>query len=70
MSKELKKINAYREFRTVAGINDIIIYLQTGNIPAGLNQRQTARYIEKYNQTGFIVRNIAKFQNFFIIQIL
>ena len=56
-SKELKKLNAYPEFRTVAGINAIIVYLQTGVLPP-LNHRQTLAYLRKYNQTGFVVRMI------------
>ena len=64
-SKELKKINAYTEFRTVQGINDVILYLQTGNIQANLNQRQTNRYIQKYNNTGFLVRNVANVDKLF-----
>ena len=64
-SKELKKINAFREFRTVAGINGVIRYLQTGNMPPGLNQRQTNRYIEKYNNTGFVVRNVGNLDKLF-----
>ena len=49
MSKELKKINAYREFQTVAGINGIITYIQTQVLSNGLNQRQTA--LEHYFNT-------------------
>ena len=57
-SQELKKLNHYPEFRTNNGINDIITFIANGNLPNGLNPRQTARYNIKFGvNSGFVVRN-------------
>ena len=55
MTQELKTLNHISEFRTDAGINQIINYINTGNFPPGLNQRQQNRYAQKFN--NFIVQH-------------
>ena len=55
MSQELKTLNAIPEFRTDAQIAEIIHYKNTGNFPAGLNQRQQNRYQQKFQ--NFIVQH-------------
>ena len=55
---ELKRLNHYWEFRTNNDIDDIIHYIATGALPAGLNARQTTRYIQKFGAgSGFVARN-------------
>jgi len=57
-STQLKRLNNYPEFRTDAGINDIINFIRNGNHPPNLNQRQTNRYDEKYGpNSGFVIIN-------------
>ena len=60
MTTELKKLNHYVEFRTNAGIDDVIHFLNTGVVPGGMNARQTATYNRKFGPgTGFVVRVVA-----------
>lgn len=57
-SRELKRLNHYPELRTDNGINAIIQFIANGNLPAGLNARQIARYNQKFGAgSGFVVRN-------------
>jgi len=55
MTQELKSLNHIPEFRTDAGIAQVINYINTGNFPAGLNNRQQQRYAQKFN--GFVVQH-------------
>ncbi len=41
-TNELKKLNHYPEFRTDAGIDKVINFLNTGVLLPGMNARQTA----------------------------
>jgi hypothetical protein len=57
-STQLKRFNNYPEFRTDEGINQIINFIRNGNLPPGLNLRQTNRYDEKYGvNSGFVIIN-------------
>lgn len=57
MSKELKKLNHYPEWKTIEGINSVINFVRNGNLPVGLNHRQAVRFIEKFGpNSGFVVR--------------
>ena len=49
-SLELRKLNLYPELKTVAGIQSVVTYLTPPNnvVPVGLNQRQRARFIQKF----------------------
>ena len=53
MTQKLKSLNHIPEFATDAGIAGVINYINTGNFPAGLNNRQQQRYAQKFN--GFVV---------------
>ena len=55
MTQELKTLNHIPEFATDASINQVINYIQTGNFPPGLTQRQQQRYQQKFN--GFVVQH-------------
>ena len=55
MTQRLKTLNHYEEFSTDAQIAQIRHYVQTGNVPAGLNLRQRNRYAQKFN--GFVVQH-------------
>jgi hypothetical protein len=57
-SRELKRLNHYPEFRTNAGITNIIDFISEGVFPQGLNTRQRTRYNAKFGAgSGFVVRN-------------
>ena len=53
MTQKLKSLNHIPEFATDAGIAGVINYINTGNFPLGLNNRQQQRYTQKFN--GFVV---------------
>jgi len=53
MTQRLKSLNHIPEFATDAGIAQVINFINTGNFPAGLNNRQQQRYAQKFN--GFVV---------------
>ena len=61
-SVEIKKLNAYPEFRTVAGINGVIAYVNSFPLPPaahvfppGLNARQRTRFQEKFGNGDWVV---------------
>ena len=55
-SQNLKRLNHYPEFRTDAGITQIIDFIANDVDPQGLNERQLERYQEKFgNASGFQV---------------
>lgn len=55
-SRELKRLNHYPEFSTDNSIADIITFINTGGVPAGLNAQQTARYVQRFGPgSGFVV---------------
>jgi hypothetical protein len=62
-SQEKIKLNHYPEFKTDKGINDIIKYIKDKILPSGLNKRQKARYLEKYDDKDFKVLNGKLFYN-------
>jgi hypothetical protein len=63
-SRELRRLNNYPEFRTNAGINDIILFIANGVLPPLLDQGQTARFIQKFGAgSGFVVRHHTLFYN-------
>ena len=53
MTQKLKSLNHIPEFATDAGIAGVINFINTGNFPPGLNNRQQQRYTQKFN--GFVV---------------
>ena len=53
MTQKLKSLNHIPEFATDAGIAGVINYINTGNFPPALNNRQQQRYTQKFN--GFVV---------------
>ena len=58
-TNELKKLNHYPEFRTDAGIDLAINFINTGVLPPGMNARQMAAWNTKFGPgSGFIVRAI------------
>jgi hypothetical protein len=63
----LKSLNKYPEFRTNAGIDSVILYLNTAAVPAALNARQIVRWLEKFDPatSGFVVRNVNGTQELF-----
>ena len=66
-SAELRKLNNYPEFKTNAGINSIMVFIQSNNnariYPNNINtNRKKQRYNEKYNgNSGFVVQNATLF---------
>ena len=60
-SVELRRLNAYPELKTLAGINSVIDYVNSLIhppilIPAGLNVRQRNRFVAKYGQGDWRVQ--------------
>ena len=55
MTQRLKTLNHYPQFKTDAGIAQVINFINTGNFPAGLNNRQQQKYAQKFN--GFVVHS-------------
>jgi hypothetical protein len=66
-SAELRKLNNYPEFKTNAGINSIMVFIQSNNnariFPNNIHtNRKKQRYNEKYNgNSGFVVQNATLF---------
>ena len=61
-SVQLRRLNAYPELKTIAGINSVIQYVQSLNqppivLPAGINNRQRARFIVKFGNGDWRVAN-------------
>ena len=58
MARDLKRINAYPEFRTAAGIDAVRASVQNGNPPPGTPNQQ-ARFAAKYLNGSWVVTNTA-----------
>ena len=58
MIRNLKEINAYTEFRTANGINQVRTAVQTNTLPAGLTQLQSNKFIQRFLTGDFIVENV------------
>ena len=61
-SIELRRLNAYPEFRNMNTIQDVIIYVNSLNhlpivLPANLNNRQIQRFIQKFGNGDWRVQN-------------
>jgi len=58
MSKKLKQLNHYLEFKTEEGITSVIKFIRSDykTFPAGLNQRQGNTYYTRYSNPDFIVK--------------
>ena len=61
MIRNLKVINAYPEFRTTAGINQVKNAVIAGNPPAGLTPAQTARFNRKFLGGEWVVVGVLGF---------
>ena len=61
MIRNLKVINAYPEFRTTAGINQVKNAVIAGNPPAGLTPEQTARFNQKFLGGEWVVVGVLGF---------
>jgi len=53
--RNLKELQAYPEFRTTAGIDQVRKAVQTNTVPAGLTPLQTTRFNQKFMNGNFIV---------------
>ncbi|NDB81572.1 MAG: transposase [Alphaproteobacteria bacterium] len=54
-TRQLKKLNHYKDFQTDQGINNIMHFVENQQYPAGLNTRQKLAYSRKYGQnSGFV----------------
>ena len=58
MARDLKRINAYPEFRTAAGIDGVRAAVVAGNPPPGTPNQQ-ARFAAKYLNGSWVVTNTA-----------
>jgi len=58
MIRNLKEINAYVEFRTADGINQVRTAVQTNTLPAGLTQLQSDKFNDRFLSGDFIVENV------------
>ena len=57
MARDLKRINAYPEFRTAAGIDGVRTAVLAGNPPPGTPNQQ-ARFAAKYLNPSWVVTNV------------
>ena len=55
MARDLKRINAYPEFRTAAGIDAVRAAVLAGNPPAGTPNQ--ARFAAKFLNPSWVVTN-------------
>lgn len=55
MIRNLKQINAYPEFRTIAGINLVRTAVQNNMAPGGLTPTQSARFNQKFLNGDWVV---------------
>ena len=53
--RNLKELQAYPEFRTTAGIDQVREAVQTNTLPTGMTPLQTTRFIQKFMNGNFIV---------------
>jgi hypothetical protein len=58
MIRNLKEINAYVEFRTADGINQVRTAVQTNTLPAGSTQLQSDKFNDRFLSGDFIVENV------------
>ena len=56
MARDLKRINAYPEFRTTAGIDGVRTAVLAGMPPAGTPNQQ-ARFTAKFLNPSWVVNN-------------
>ena len=68
-SNDIKRLNAYSEFKTDQGIDGVIAYLNSKAnnddplvYPANITRRQKNRYDEKYGHNFIVVDNEIKYE--------